>query len=135
MYVCETIYLCMCVRLHLCMCVRLYIYACVWDYNAKCHTLWNEEMPKIKVVDLDEFYNFYIHHLFSWNYLVFENLVRSCYFLKFKTWIVQSLSQENVTQMKVEDLDEFYNFYSWNHLLVEIRVWSCYFLKFKIWII
>jgi hypothetical protein len=64
MYVCETIYLCMCVRLHLCMCVRLYLCMCV---RLQCLPTLSEmkKIPKIKVIDLDEFYNFYIHHLFS----------------------------------------------------------------------
>ena len=39
------------------------------------NTLWNEEMIKIKVGDLDELYNFYIHHLYSWNNLMVENQV------------------------------------------------------------
>ena len=44
------------------------------------NTLWNEEMAKIKVEDLDELYNFYIHHLYSWNHLVVENHVLSVIF-------------------------------------------------------
>ena len=62
MYVCQTtlcmyvrLYLYMCVRLYLCMCVRLHLCLCVTT------TLSNEEITKIKVVDLDEFKNFYIH--------------------------------------------------------------------------
>ena len=39
------------------------------------NTLWNEEMTKIKFGDLNKLYNFYIHHLYSWNHLVFENQV------------------------------------------------------------
>ena len=48
------------------------------------NTLLNEEMIKIKVVDLDELYNFGIHHFFIWNHLMVENLVRTCYFFKFE---------------------------------------------------
>ena len=59
------------------------------------NTLWNEEMTKIKVGDLDELYNSYIHHLYSWNHLVFENQVWSCHFLKFKIWIVTWRSDQN----------------------------------------
>ncbi len=44
----------------------------------------DEEMTKIKVLALDEFYNFYIHNFFSWNYLLLQNIIWSCYFLKFK---------------------------------------------------
>ena len=51
-------------------------------------------MTKIKVVDLDELYNFGIHHLFSWNHLVFQNLVRTCYFFKFKIQIDKTQSHE-----------------------------------------
>ena len=47
-------------------------------------TLSDEEMTKIKVVDIDKFYNFYVHDFLSWNHLVFQNDVWSCYFLKFK---------------------------------------------------
>ena len=38
-------------------------------------TLSDEEMTKIKVVDLDELYNFGMHEFFSQNHLVFQNLV------------------------------------------------------------
>ena len=38
------------------------------------NTLWNEEMTKIKVGDLDELYNFYIHHLYSWSALYWLHL-------------------------------------------------------------
>ena len=103
-------------------------------------TLWNEEMAKIKVGDLDELYNFYIHHLYSWNHLVVENQVWSYHFLKFKIWTIQILSNKKMTKIKVFDSDVFNNFYShhlysWNHLVVKNHVWSCYFLKFKIWTI
>ena len=39
------------------------------------NTLLNEQMAKIKVGDLDELYNFYIHHFYSRNHLVVENQV------------------------------------------------------------
>ena len=102
-------------------------------------TLLDEQMTKIKVVDFDEFYNFVVVDFFSWNHLLFENVVSSCHFLKFKFWIVQTTSHEKMTKIKFVDLDEFYNFYvhhlfSWNVLLLQNIVWSCYFLKFKIWI-
>ena len=32
-------------------------------------------MTKIKVIDLDELYNFVVDDFFSWNHLVFENVV------------------------------------------------------------
>ena len=60
-------------------------------------TISDEQMTKIKVVDLDEFYNFYVHDFFSWSYLMFENDVWSCYFLKFKIQIdrIQSHKKMN----------------------------------------
>ena len=66
---CLRLYLCMCVRLYLGMCVRLHLYMCVTT------TLSNEELTKIKVLDLDEFYNFYIHDFFSLNHLGYQNMV------------------------------------------------------------
>ena len=50
------------------------------------NTLSNEEVSKIKVVDSDEFNNFYVHDFYSWNHLRFQNLVWSCHLLKFKIW-------------------------------------------------
>ena len=47
-------------------------------------TLSDEKMTNIKVIDLDDLYNFVIDDFFSWNRLVFENVVWSCYNLKFK---------------------------------------------------
>ena len=52
------------------------------------NTLSNEEVTKIKVVDSDEFNNFYVHDFCSWNHLRFQNLVWSCHLLKFKIWAV-----------------------------------------------
>jgi len=72
-------------------------------------TLSDEEMPKIKVVDLDEFYNFVVDDFCSRNHLLFQNLVWS-FFLKFKIWIVQTKSHEKMTKMKVVDLEKLYNF-------------------------
>ena len=46
--------------------------------------LSDEEMIKIKVIDIDELYNFVVDDFFSWNHLVFENIVWSCHNLKFK---------------------------------------------------
>ena len=47
------------------------------------NTLSNEEMTKIKVVDLDEYYNFYIHDFFSSNHLVSQNHMLFQYVTKF----------------------------------------------------
>jgi hypothetical protein len=54
--------------------------------------LLNEEMTKIKVVDLDEFYNY----------------TRNVNFVNNVTVI---LLNEEMTKIKIVDLDEFYNFY------------------------
>ena len=59
-------------------------------------------MAKIKVVDLDDFYNFVVVDF----YLLFENIVSSWHFLKFKFWIVQIKSHEKITKMKVIDLEK-----------------------------
>ena len=63
-------------------------------------TLSNEEITKIKVVDLDELYNFGIHHFFSWNHLMVENLIRTYhFFLNLKIWIAQTLLNEKNDQI------------------------------------
>ena len=62
-------------------------------------TLSDEEITKIKVVDLNELYIFGIHHFFSWNHLVFQNLVRTCYFLNLKIWMAQALSNKKNDQI------------------------------------
>jgi hypothetical protein len=58
----------------------------------------DEEMTKIKVVDLDEFYNFYVHDFFSWNHSMFRNNIWSCHFLKFKIQIDKTQSHEKYGQ-------------------------------------
>ena len=75
------------------------------------NTLSNEGVTKIKVVDSDEFNNFYVHDFYSWNHLRFQNLIWSWHLLKFKIWTVQIWSNEKMTKIKVADLDELYNFY------------------------
>ena len=47
-------------------------------------SLSDEEMTQIEVIDLDELYNFDIDDFFSWNHLIFENVIWSCLNLKFK---------------------------------------------------
>jgi hypothetical protein len=47
-------------------------------------TLSDEEMTKIKVIYIDDLYNFDVDDFFSWNHLVFENVLWSCHNLKFK---------------------------------------------------
>ena len=38
-------------------------------------TLLDEEMTKIKIVGLDEYYNFYVHDFLSSNHLVCQNFI------------------------------------------------------------
>ena len=86
--------------------------------------LSDEEMTQIKVIDLDELYNFAYDGFFSWNHLVLVNVVWSCHNLKFKFKTVQTKSYRKMTKTKVVDLDKLYNFAVdnfpiWNHLLPE----------------
>jgi hypothetical protein len=67
--------------------------------NIVTTTLSDEEMTKIKVVDLDEFYNFYIYDFFNWNCLVFQNNVWSCYCLKLKIQIDKTQSHEKMDKI------------------------------------
>ena len=97
-------------------------------------------MIKIKVVHINEFYNFDIHEFFIWNHLLFQNIVLSWNYLNFKIWIVQTKSHDKMTKIKVVHVDEFYNFsihefFSWNYLLFQniVSSWNC--LNFKFWII
>jgi len=66
-------------------------------------------MNKIKVVDIDELCNFYVHDFFIWNYLVPQNFVRSSNILKFKIQTIETKSYEKMTKIKVVDLDALYN--------------------------
>jgi hypothetical protein len=62
-------------------------------------TLSDKEMTKIIVVDLDEFYNFYVHDFFNWSHLMFQNGVWSCQFLKFKIQIDKTQSHEKMDKI------------------------------------
>ena len=68
-------------------------------YEQCYYHFMDEEMTKIKVVDPDKFYNFYVHDFFSWNHLVFLNDVWSYYFLKFKIQIDKTQSHENMDKI------------------------------------
>ena len=96
------------------------------------NTLSHDEVTKIKVVDSEEFNNFYVHDFYCWNHLRFQNLVWSCHLVKFKIWTVQILSNENMIKIKVVHINEFYNFgihefFIWNHLLFQniVSSWNC----------
>jgi hypothetical protein len=79
--------------------IRLKLRGYVTFVNNVITTLLDEEITKIKVVDLDKFYNFYVHDFFSWNHLVFQNDVLSCYFLKFKIQIDKIQSLEKIDKI------------------------------------
>jgi hypothetical protein len=49
-------------------------------------TLSDEQMNKIKVIDLNQSYNFYVHDLFSWNHLLLQNVVLSCLFFEIQNF-------------------------------------------------
>ncbi len=87
-------------------------------------TLSDEEMTKIKVIDIHELYNFLVDDFFSWNHLVFKNFVWNSHNLKFK---FKLLKQSHIAKwpktkvVDIDDLDNFVvdNFFIWNHLLPE----------------
>ena len=102
--------------------------------------LSNEEMTKIKVVDIHELNNFGIHHFLFWNQFGSQILVRTCRFSKFQIWKVQILSNDKMTKIKVVDINELNNFgihhfLCWNHFGSQILVRTCHFLKFQIWMV
>ena len=87
-------------------------------------TLSDEEMNKIEVIDLDHLYNFVSDDFFSWNHLIFKNIVWSCHNLKFEFKLFKQCHIEKMTNTKVVDLDKLYNFVVHNfsilnHLLSE----------------
>ena len=104
-------------------------------------------MIQIKVLDLDELYNFVIDDFFNWNHFVFKNIIWSYHILKFEfklfkqslmeKWPIQKYGK--MTNIKVADLDKLYNFvvdnfFIWNHLVFKNVVWNCHNLKFKFYI-
>ena len=92
----------------------------VWSCHLVKFKIWtvqilsNENMIIIKVVHIDEFYNFGIHEFFMWNHLLFQNIVSSWNYLNFKIWIVQTKSHDKMIKIKVVHVDELYNFYVYN---------------------
>jgi hypothetical protein len=73
-------------------------------YNA---TSSNGEITNIKVVDLNGLYNFIVDYLLFWDQLLSQNYVWISKVLKFKFWITQTISDGEMTKVKVVDLDEF----------------------------
>ena len=96
----------------------------------------DEDELYIKVVVLDEMYNFVVQTFFNlrsfgypntfiWNNLSNENYV---WFLKFKIWIFQTTSDGEMPKTKVVDLKKLCNFvvdnfFIWNHLVNVKCVW------------
>ena len=99
-----------------------------------------EEITKIKVVHLDELYNFHVHDFLRWNHLVFQNIVWICHFLKFKIWI----SKNGNLKQHFQRVNDF----SWKsqqqqqscrtHQDLQLLFWKTshvtLFVQFKIWI-
>ena len=73
-----------CSQIHRSLIVSWTIWETCYLWTMFTITLLDKEITKIKVVDLDELYIFDIHHFFGWNHLVFQNLVITCHFFKFK---------------------------------------------------
>jgi hypothetical protein len=81
-------------------------------------------MIKIKVIDLDVFYNFVVCNFSTWSHLLSKTYVRISQTLKLKVRIVQTKFDGEMFKMKTIDLNEFYNFivdefFIWNRLLSE----------------
>ena len=101
----------------------------LWTMFTK--TLSNEEVTKIKVIDSDDFNNFYVDDFCNWNHLRFQNHVWNCHLLKFKIWTVQILSNKKMTKIKVVDSDVFNNFYVYDFLFeIVMFLKSCLKLPF-----
>jgi hypothetical protein len=62
--------------------------------NSVTITILDEQMIKIKVIDHDEFYNFYVHDLFSKSHLIFQNHDWNFPFLNFKIQIDKTWSHK-----------------------------------------
>ena len=54
--------------------------------NNVTNTLSGEAMTKIKVIDLDELYNFYIHEFFIRNRMLFQYVVSSLHIFGFQNF-------------------------------------------------
>ena len=67
-------------------------------------------MTRTKVVGIVDLYNFVVDDFFSWNRLVFENVVWSCHNLIFKFYIGQLNSDGEITKIRLVDLIKLYYF-------------------------
>ena len=76
-----------------------------------------KKVMKIKVVELIKIYNFYFGHLFirqSYSNLIhkfYVSLLQFMRYVKFVNYVTITLSDEQMTKIKVIDLDELCNFY------------------------
>ena len=80
-----------------------------------------EKIINNKVVELIKIYNFYFSHLFirhSDSNIIYESHTSLLWFMKlqerdvnFVNNVTTIISDEQMTKIKIVDLDEFYNFY------------------------
>ena len=70
-------------------------------------TLSDEEMIKIKVVDLKKLHNFVVDNFLILNHLLMKTMFE---FLKFEIWIFKMSSNGEMTKTKVVDLEKLCNF-------------------------
>jgi len=61
----------------------------------------DEEMTKIKVVDVDEFYNFIVNDFFIWNDLLLQNVDSSCHFLNLNFELIKQSHMKKMTKIIV----------------------------------
>jgi hypothetical protein len=95
--------------------------------------IFDGEVTKTKVIDIEKLCNFVVDNFFIWNHLSNENYV---WFLKFKIWIFQMTSDGETPKIKVVDLKKLcnfvvHNFLIWNHLSNENYGWIFLHLKLK----
>ena len=104
-------------------CSQIYISRNVNLWTMYTTTLLDEEMTKIKIVDLEKLHNFVVDNFLSWNHFVKENYVWIS-----KISIFKKSSNGEITKMKVVDLEKLCNylvdnFFIWNHLVKKNYVW------------
>ena len=58
-------------------------------------------MTKIKVVDVDEFYNFIVNDFFIWNDLLLQNVDSSCHFLNLNFELIKQSHMKKMTKIIV----------------------------------
>jgi hypothetical protein len=85
----------------------------------------DDQMTKLKVVDLEKLWNYVVDNFLIWNHLVKENYV--WIFKKLKFEFLNDLGWTN-RKTKVVDLKKLWNFVVgnfliWNHFVMENYVW------------